>query len=273
MDAHARGRCGRRRVGLWSTSDPRPWRFGPRGQSCCPDAHSDPHAARARSQLPMSGRRVYAPWICRHDFRPAIWKRDDPVVAQPAARANDRRTGDPPRSRCKLLWRTVAVVRVNPRRCSAGGLGALRQDGSSGGIGSDRAGGRGGSPYVRRWQPPAQRQRRCVTCWGQYRWGFGHWRQYRRRRHWARRRSGLHPGWAPHPLLSLPQIIYVYISIYLLIYMFFCLSMDIYICLCIHIYMYVYIHTYICMYVCMYLFIYICIYVYMYIYINLYHYL
>jgi len=38
-------------------------------------------------------------------------------VEQPAARANDRRTGDPSRSRGKLLWKTV--VRVQLRRCSA----------------------------------------------------------------------------------------------------------------------------------------------------------
>jgi alpha-tubulin suppressor-like RCC1 family protein len=36
-------------VGLRSMRGPRRWCFGPRGQCCCPNAHSDPHAARARS--------------------------------------------------------------------------------------------------------------------------------------------------------------------------------------------------------------------------------
>jgi len=72
-------------------------------------------------------------------------------VEQPAARANDRRTADSPRSRKKMLWQSL--VRGNPRRCSAGGLGALGQDGSSGGIGSGWAGCFGDSlpRYRHRW--------------------------------------------------------------------------------------------------------------------------
>ena len=47
----------------------------------------------------------------------------------------------------------------------------------------------------------------------------------------ARRGSGLHPGWAPHLLLTLPHIIYVYLSIDRS-------SIDRYPCLSIYLYIY-----------------------------------
>jgi len=53
-------------------------------------------------------------------------------VAQPAARANDRRTADPP-----FAWKipaASAVVMARPRCCGAGGIGAF--GGISGGAGA-----------------------------------------------------------------------------------------------------------------------------------------
>ena len=70
-------------------------------------------------------------------------------------------------------------------------------------VGSGGAGGLGGSlPRRQRW---------CVGRWGKYRRGFGRWRQYWGWRLGARRVGGIHSGWAPHPLLRLPYIIYIYI--------------------------------------------------------------
>jgi len=124
-------------------------------------------------------------------------------VEQPAARANDRRTADPTSLRGKLLWQTV--VKVHPRRCSAGGLGALGQDGKlrrqsavAGPVASAAAS-----------RPTAALVRRLFGAIPEGASPAGG--NYRRRCLGARRGGGLHPGWAPHPLLPLPHMFFIYL--------------------------------------------------------------